>query len=258
MKVMASLLAPRNRSLLAVGAGAFLISALANAPASIAASLAVRASPLLEIGGAAGSLWRGELTNVSYDGISLGKIAFRLEPFGLLTGKIVARVASGGGALTARGKVAISPSSIDLRDAAGEFNLSAIRRYTFFGARYSGLARLSAKRLKLSKSDCRAEDASVSTNALEALTSQWRADALPLAGDIQCADGKLKVTLAGENADGLAKLEAVVAPDLSYAMTFTASSRRADIGEALRLFGFEGDSANLSYRAVGRLKGLTS
>ncbi len=244
--------------MLAVGAGAFLISAVANAPAEIAANVAVQAAPLLEIGGTSGTLWRGELTNVSYDGIALGRISFRLEPLGLLTGKIAARVTSSGGALAAKGRVAISPSSIDLRDAAGEFNLSAIRRYTFFGASYHGSANLSAGRLQLSKSSCKAEDARISTNALETLTSQWRSDALPLAGDIQCVDGKFKVSLTGENSNGLARLEAFVAPDFSYTLTFTASSRRADINNALRLFGFEGDNANLSYRAAGRLKGLTS
>jgi hypothetical protein len=252
------LLAPRNRALLAVGAGAFVIGAIANAPAEIAANLAADAAPLLEIGGTSGTLWRGELTDVSYDGIALGRISFRLEPIGLLTGKVVARVTSSGGALAAKGRVTMSPTSIDLHDAGGEFNLSAIRRYTFFGARYRGSANFSAGRLQLSKAGCRAENARVSTNALETLTSQWRSDALPLAGDIQCVDGKLKVVLTGENRDGLARLEAFVAPDFSYTMTFTASPRRADISDALRLFGFEGDNANLSYRAAGRLKGLTS
>jgi hypothetical protein len=49
-----------------------------------------------------------------------------------------------------------------------------------------------------------------------------------------------------------------VKPDLSYTINLTAEPAREEIGDALRVFGFEGEGEKLSWRAVGKLKGLRS
>jgi len=258
MKRLSPLFAARRRPFWLAGGAAFLIGALAAAPASIAAAIAERAAPLLEIGTVRGTVWRGEFSDVVYNHILIGDVSYRVEPLRLLTGRIVADAASREGALLARGEIALSPSSIEIRDAAAEFNLGSIRQYTFFGARYQGTARIRARSLMLSRRGCRADEAKVSTDALDALARQWSAAPFPLAGDIRCEGGRLNLALAGENGGGGARIEASVAPDLSYALTLVAEPKRADLSEALRIFGFEGDNARLSYRAAGRLKGLNS
>ncbi|MFZ5617124.1 MAG: type II secretion system protein N [Pseudomonadota bacterium] len=258
MKKLSSPFSRDNRPLWIAGGAAFLLSAVANAPASLAAAIATANSPLLTIGGAKGSIWRGEWSRVVYNRILIGDIEYRLEPAGLLAGRIVADASSSNGALAGKARISFSSFSVELKDATAQFNLSAIRQYTFFGARYQGTASLRAKSMALTRKGCRAQRAEVSTNALDVLAKQWSGAAFPLAGEIECVEGKLNLTLAGRNADGGARVDISISPDLAYTMTMTAEPKRAEVGDALRLFGFEGEGARLSYRAVGQLKGLSS
>lgn len=258
MKKISALFSQENRPLWIAGAAAFFASALVNAPASLSAAIATANAPLLTIGGAKGTIWRGEWSHVIYNRILIGDIRYSLKPTRLLAGRLVADASSRDGALTAKARISLSPFAVDLKDATAHFNLSAIRQYTFFGARYEGSASFRAKSLTLTRMGCRAEAAQVSTNALDVIAKQWSGGVLPLAGEIECADGKLNLTLAGRNQDGGARMEVSVAPDLAYTMTLTAEPQRAEVGDALRLFGFEGEGARLSYRAVGQLKGLSS
>jgi hypothetical protein len=250
---------PRGGRLLLGAAGAgFLASLIAAAPASLAAAIAERAAPQLDIAGSKGGLWRGEFRGVIYDGVPIGDVAIAINPLALPLGRLAARVESRGGALAGKGRIALSFGSVELHDVSAMFALSAIRRYTFFGARYEGAARIDADRLLLSRRGCAADGAKISTNALDGLSRRWSGRAFPLAGDIRCAEGRLVLTLSGDGADGAATLQATVAPDLSYGLVFTAAPRRREAAEALRLFGFQGEGETLSYEAVGRLKGLRS
>lgn len=247
-----------TRLLWALGAGAFAVAAIAGAPSGVGASLLMAASPLLRIDGASGTLWRGEFANVSYDSIILGRVRYALSPGHLLLGRLAADVTSSGGALTGKGWISVSSSGFKVKDAAAEFDLGAIRRYTFYGARYQGAATLKAKTLALSSGGCKAEDAQLNTTMLDGLMKQWSGGALPLDGGFACEDGKLTLALSGEGSDGAVRMKAAISPDYSYVLTVTAAPRRAEIGAALKQFGFEGDNSALSLHAVGRLKGLTS
>ncbi len=247
-----------NRLLWFAGAGAFFIAAIAAAPAGVAASILEAGSPLVEIDGATGTLWRGEFANVAYNSINVGRVGYVLAPARLLTGRLSADVKSSGGAVNGAGRISLTPSGFELKNVSGQFNLAAIRQYTFFGARYQGVATLSAKRLALSPHACKADEAKLTTTMLDGLVQQWSGGPFPLQGGFACRDGKLVVALSGESGDGAMRMEAVVSPDRSYALTFTAEPRRAEIGAALRQFGFEGDNAQLSLHAVGQLKGLSS
>lgn len=250
--------ARENRPLWLAGSGAFLAAALAGAPASLAASILEANAPLLEIGAASGTLWRGEFSGVYYNSVNLGRIGYRLSPVRLLAGRLAVDATSTDGALTGKGKLSLTPSGFELKDASAQFNLSAIRKYTFFGARYQGVATLAAKSLALSRRACKAEEARLSTTMLDGLARQWSGATFPLQGGFECKDGDLVLTLAGNSNDGAMRLEAAIAPDLSYRMTFAAEPARAEIGVALRQFGFEGDNSQLSLHAVGKLKGLSS
>jgi general secretion pathway protein N len=258
MNLLKKALARENRMLLMAGGGAFFFAAVAGAPSSLAASILEANAPLLEIGASTGTLWRGEFANVTYNSIDLGRIGYRLAPVRLITGRLAADMTSADGALTGKGGVSLTPSGFELKEVSAQFNLGAIRKYTFFGARYQGVATLSAKSLSLSKRGCKAEEARLSTTMLDGLARQWSGGALPLQGAFECKDGNLFLSLSGRSNDGAMRLETAVAPDLSYTMVFTAEPKRAEVGAALRQFGFEGDNAQLSLRAVGKLKGLST
>ncbi len=258
MMRLASLFSRSNGALWIAGAAAFCLSAIANAPASLVAAIATARSPLLEIGAARGTIWKGELTRVAHNQILIGDISYRLAPLSLATARIAADASSRNGALEGEARIALSPGGVELRDVSAVYNLASIRQYTFFGARYQGVAAVKAKSLKLTRAGCGAEEAKLSTNALDGLSRGWSGAAFPLAGDIKCVDGKFHLALNGAGAEGSVRINVKVAPDLSYEAVFTAEPRRADVGVALRTFGFEGPETKLSWRAVGRLKGLNS
>ena len=257
MKI-AALFGGRNRVLWIAGAASFTIAAIVTAPATLAEAIAEKNAPLLSIGAANGTVWRGGFSDVSYNGVLLGDLSFNVRPLALLTGRIAADMSMRDGALSAKGRVAISPSRIEVRDATAIFNLGAIRQYTFFGARYEGAAGLKAKMLSLSKSGCEADSAVVSTDVLDTLAKQWSGKTFPLSGTIACKGGGFDLALSGASEDGTATVDVTVAPDFNYTLTFTAEPTRDEAAAALRQFGFEEISGRLSWRAVGRLKGLNS
>jgi len=258
MSILSALLAPGTRPLWIAGVGGFLLSAAVLAPASLVAAIAKTRAPLLEIGSSKGTFWRGAFYDVAYNGILLGDISLDIKPLSLLAGSLVIDAASRGGALSAKGRAYLSPSTVEFRDVTALFNLEAVRQYTFFGARYQGSARIEAKSLRIRRASCDATDARIATDALDTLSRKWSGASFPLAGDIECADSQLHLKMKGRNDSASAQMIVSVKPDLSYTIILTAEPARAEIDDALRIFGFEGDGEQLSWRAVGKLKGLKS
>ncbi len=236
----------------------FAAAAVAFAPASVGAWMLKRSAPLLSMTGADGTVWRGRLSGVTYNGVLIGDIDYRLFALPLLMGRIALDAHSANGALLGGARVTLGTGGIGFRDLSAEFNLGAIRQYTFFGVRYQGLARLKAHRLRLSEKECVAEAATLSTTAFEALTRQWSDGAFPIAGAIECRDGAIVAALDGESADGKASVGLTIRPDFTYAVRIAAEPRRQDVSRALQLFGFEDKGDGLSYEAAGVLKGLSS
>lgn len=247
-----------NRRFALIAGASFVAAAVSLAPASVGAAALKRAAPLLSMTGAEGTIWRGKLSGVSYNGILIGDIAYRLSVLPLAIGKVAADAESSNGALVGRARLSLGIGGIDLRDVSTEFNLGAIRQYTFFGVRYQGYARLKADRLKLSGDDCVADAATLSTSAFEALTRRWSGGPFPLGGAITCKDGAIVAALDGESADGKASVGLTIRPDFTYAVTIAAAPRRPDVSRALEFFGFEVKGEALTYEAAGVLKGLSS
>lgn len=247
-----------NRLLWFAGGGAFCLAAVAGAPATLMEAILEANAPLLEIGGAEGTLWRGEFAEVAYNSMALGRMSYKLKPVQFLGGRLAADVMSADGALVGRGGLALTLAGFKATKISAQFRLSAIRNYTLFGVPYQGFATLTAQSLELSRNGCKAVDVKVSTSALDGVVRIWSGASLPLNGEVHCKDGKLTLALSGENADGVVRVDAALASDLSYTMTVSAEPNRAEVGSALRHFGFEGGESRLSLRAVGKLKGLTS
>lgn len=250
--------AAEKRRFLLVALASFAVAAAAVAPASVGAWALTRSSPLFSVTGAEGTLWRGRLTGVSYNGVLVGDVDYRLAAMPLFIGRIAIDAQSSNGALLGRARLSMGAGGADLRDVSAEFNLGAIRRYTFFGARYQGIARLKAGRLALSKDRCVAQAAMFSTTAFDALAKSWSSEAFPLDGAIACQDGALVADLSGESVEGKAAIGMTIRPDFTYAVRIAAQPRRDDISRALQAFGFENKDGGLSYEAAGVLKGLNS
>lgn len=247
----------KTRSLWIAGVAAFGIAVILSAPASLGAAALQARAPGLFIGEASGTLWSGRFNAVAYDGIDLGQIDFRLNPLAGLTGALGASVQAEGGALVGKGQISLTAKRVSVKNLRARFNLSAIRRYSFYGLRYSGVADISATSLTLSANSCAADAVTITTNLVDSLTKQWRGEPMPLSGDAVCRGSDLLVRLAGENPDGTLRAEAVLKHDLAYTLELTATPKRREFGAALRLYGFEGRNDAMTLRAAGQLKGLT-
>jgi hypothetical protein len=250
--------ARERRRFAMIGLCGFIASAVSLAPAGVSAWALKRSVPTLSIAGAEGTIWRGGFSGVSHNGVLIGDIRYRLSALPLLLGRLSIAADSANGALTGRARLSLGGGGAEFRDVAAQFNLGAIRQYTFFGVRYQGLASLKADRLKLTDKECLADAASLSTSAFEALTNNLSGGPFPLAGPIECRGGAIHVALAGEGADGKAAVGLTIRPDLTYTVRIAADPRRPDVSRALQLFGFESEGAGLSYEAAGVLKGLSS
>lgn len=259
MSMRAPLMSAEERRRFAMIAfGGFAAAAATLAPASVGAWALKRSAPLLSITDADGTIWRGRMIGVTYNGVLIGDIRYRLSALPLLLGRIAIDAESANGALLGRGNVSLGLGGAELRDVTAEFNLGAIRQYTFFGVRYQGVARLKADRLKLTKRGCAADAATLSTSAFEALTKRWSGGAFPLDGAIECRDGAIVAALDGASLDGRASVGLTFRPDFTYAVQIAAQPKRPDVSRALQSFGFETNGEGLRYEAAGVLKGLSS
>lgn len=236
----------------------FALAICAFAPAGIAASALKRAVPMMSIAGAEGTVWKGRLIGVAHGDVFLGDIDFRVLASNLLIARATVDMTSAAGALEGAARVEFTPDAIELERVFVNFNLGAIRQYSFFGAPYQGALKVTAERLRLTGAGCEAENAVISTSAFDALAQRWSGGAFPMDGAIKCVDGALMASLKGEGADGAADLSVTIRSDLTYSLVVAARPRKPDIGRALEFFGFEKRGDDLSYKAVGVLKGLSS
>lgn len=247
-----------RRRLAAFGLAGFVAALIVFAPASLATSAIKRAAPLTSIVAAEGTIWKGRLLGVSYNEVVLGDIEYRLHALPLSVARAVIDLNSAGGALEGRGKLQIRPGAVEFQDLSATFNLGAIRRYTYFGVRYQGAAKVTARRLQITGKGCESEEATVSTSAFDAFSRQLSGGAFPMSGPVDCKDGVMIAVLKGEGPDGSAELIASVRPDLGYTLMVAARPKRPDVSRALEFFGFENGKDGLSYEAAGFLKGLSS
>jgi len=257
MKTNFKELAP-DWQLLLVALIIFIVTLVASVPAGVAAWFAQKNSPLLTISNASGTLWNAKFEGVSYNRIALGDVTAKIQPIALVAGRLTADVTSSGGALAANGRIELTSSRLSVRRMKAEFNLGAIRRYTFFGARYQGVARLDAKFLSLSRSGCKSDGAIVTTNALDSLAKKWSGAGFPLKGPVLCENGLMNLRLAGDSREGAATINVSVKPDLSFTMIASAEPKRREVSKTLELFGFRPRAGKLSYEAAGVLKGVGS
>ncbi|MEZ5897482.1 MAG: type II secretion system protein N [Parvularculaceae bacterium] len=252
--------APRRR-----GGGAKIIIALAAfvagvgafAPAELFAVAAARGSAFDYVG-ARGTIWRGAVIGASYDGILLGDIDFTLRPASLLRGRVRISASSSNGAMRGAGDISVGLRRLSISGLNGEFDLGAIRRYSFFGAPYRGRMRIDMTGLRLSRDGCDAGSGTLWTNALTVSAGQWNATGFDLSGPVMCENGELRAKLSGAGVEGRLEISGAVDSGLNFSMQAIAAPRRPEVYNALKLLQFEPKDDVLSYQAVGKLKGFTS
>lgn len=251
---------PSLRALLLVGALGFLLAGLVFAPASLVRPALANLGAPVTYKRIDGTLWRGRIEGLTISDQYIGNATFAAAPLNLLLGRLSARVEVEGGVGDATGDVSfgIFGRSMQVSGAEIVFNLSAIKRYTFFGVPYQGDVRASVDRLAWTPKGCRAAKARVWTDLLDASSRQILGDGLELAGTTMCDGDRLRAALSGQNSEGSVIINVALTPDMTYEFVAYVEPREESLQEDLKRLGFEDNDGQLVYDAIGAIKGLGS
>lgn len=245
-----------NRVIGLIFSGVFALVLIAQLPATIATSLIARVDPRFTYGEASGTLWRGNIADAGFNGISLGDIEYKVSPLSLLTLGVAAETSLSGGAITGDGNFRISMAQqLSIRDASFDVDLARVANKGLLGEPVRGGARISASSFHYSRAGCKNGQGKVWTNAINGTVARFNGAAMPLAGPIGCDEGNLQIALSGSSADGTADVKISVRPDFTYEVTATVKPLRDDVSSALILIGFEAQNGTLTYGSAGALKG---
>jgi hypothetical protein len=248
----------RSKLQIAAVIGVFLSTLMLFAPASLIAGVIERQAPQLQFERITGTLWKGAIEGAQIDGYRLGAVGFQFTPSSLFSGSFGYRVQGPvNGPLTFSGRVTASPFGqvIHVVDAEASFNLGSITRYTLFGSPYQGDLDIRIDHLQLSRNGCKAAAGRVETDVLDGTAQRYFQQPLTLGGDISCADERLQLDLAGDNALGRIEITASIAPSLSYEVRASVRAQRPEVLASLKSVGFRNAGDAMRYEAVGALKG---
>ena len=249
----------RNGFLIALGAAAFFACLVAAAPASIVPALINLDHRQVAYSSVEGSVWDGEIRNLTVSGVAIGDVTYRFSPVSLLSLAPRIDVAVRDGAVRGKGvmRVGFGPR-VELADTAVDIDLAPFARRGIMGAPVEGMAQVSVSRLVLTRAGCQEAEARLWTDVLDAPVRRFRGADFPMAGAARCSGDDLVAVLSGDNADGSVELELRVRPDLSYELAATARLEEEELASALKVFGFEDSNGALVYGSAGVLRGVGS
>jgi hypothetical protein len=251
-------IAKKNTGLIALGAASFFMTFFALAPASFLPALAGFESNGISYEGVSGTLWKGELKNVSSSGVALGDMNYSLSLYSVLRFAPKVDVAMQGGAIRGEGVFNTRPGGFRVRNAKFDIDLARFARQGILGEPVAGIAQVDVKEILVTGRGCKKAEASVWTDVLDAPVKRFQGEAIPMSGGVACDDADLLLTLSGESADGSAEFIVRVKPDRTYELTATARPAEDDVASALMVFGFERQDGALTFGAAGVLKGVGS
>lgn len=252
-------LARKNLVPVLIGVLAFLAALIALAPASILMRMAAAKLPAFSSTGAAGTVWRGALRDVSANGVYYGDIAYRVDPLSLLSAFPKIRLSARGGAVDGAGVIRVGlHGRVVVADAELAADLAPFAQRGIMGEPVSGAARLTIAALDLSPRGCRRAMGEVWTDVLSGPARRFDGAGFDMRGDIACDGDDFVAALAGAGEEGAAQLSLRVRPDLTYVIDAEARPVQDQVAVALRFFGFEDQGGALVYGSAGVLTGAGS
>lgn len=238
----------------------FVVTLVANAPASFLSLFVDFEETQISYSGVSGTIWNGQVQDANIAGAPLGTVSFEVSPWSLLRLSPAIALSAQEGAIVGEGRVSVGPGQkLSLKDSFVDIELAAIAPRGVFGEPAFGLARLEIENLSVSETTgCIEAQGSVWTDVLDAPAKRFNLPALPMAGAIACDRGDLLVTLVGENARAGADIALRIDRMLAYEIVATARPSEESVASALRVFGFEDENGALTYGSVGVFRGTGS
>lgn len=256
----ASAFRPRAPLLVKLGVAMFILSAITYAPASLLAPALSSSGADIQYKEITGRLWRGEVLNIVSSGQYVGDVSYQLRPLALLSGRVAADVKVSGGPAVGAGRLGASLVSrrVRIENASFDFNLGSVRQYSLFGIPYQGRVRGTIETAVVSRGGCVDVAGEVWTDVLNASSQRYLGDGLLLKGPASCDGERLRIDFKGGNREGKTDIVVAINPNLTYQVTVSVNPDRKEVGDDLRLLGFEDNGGMLVYDAVGALKGAGS
>lgn len=181
------------RTLLSVGATAFLAFLIMLMPARAALSL-MGAQTIIGYQDARGSIWHARLVGAQIRGRPLGTVELSLSPFALLTGSLNADVRFDGSGR--QGSFTLKKDQKTLIEDLGiALDIDAV----FGPAALSGVLTVKDGSFRYDQGRCTSGSGLVRTNVLESGFTAIGVQAPVLAGELSCVEGRPFYSLLGEN-----------------------------------------------------------
>ncbi|XBQ16678.1 MAG: type II secretion system protein N [Oceanicaulis sp.] len=185
--------------LLGVGLIAFVIAAVATAPARLAFDLAARPSGV-EAGLVTGTIWDASLRRISAGGARIEAARAEMRPAALLGGRAVWDVTISDPDLRGAGRLILAPSGVVIENADGVLRLDQIPALAAASLPAGETARMVIDRLALDdQGGCIDAQGRITTAALVSAGERFGAGLPLLNADLTCLGGALGMTLSAEN-----------------------------------------------------------
>lgn len=218
------------------------VAGLALLPMSVAADYAAKHVPGFKFAAAAGSVWDGKLSGVSYNGESLGDVGLKFEVGQIFTGHAGGRLSLARKDFTGESTIsfALLGDEVKFTDVKLLGQASAVPVLPPAIRAAGGKFTLTVKQIVLDKNVCRSATGELWTDAL-AMTNfghGWKGPELK--GPVSCQDGKVTVQAAGKAETGedvTAGME--VGADLSFDLQSRVLNATPPAVETLTGLGFQ-------------------
>lgn len=241
---------------LAVGA-IFVIALIATMPLSVVLRAASLEQHGVSVSRIDGTIWRGQLHNVSARDVNFGDIELRLDPLSVIAFAPRMRINAARGDVVGGGDVSISIArNTRLDNVRLNVAAPAITTQRIFGAAPSGSVRLTIDKARLSPAGCAEASGAIATDMLNEVAVRYSGSAFPVSGGITCVDGVIRLSLFGDGASGRANIDLQIRPDRTYVVKVVAHPADQELLSALLFFGFEQSDDSLVYGSTGIVEGV--
>ncbi len=230
----------------------FILCFAAVAVATLPLSAALRAVDLdargLAYSWASGTVWNGEVADLSWRGQPLGDAKVALKPAALLLGRLGMDVALSGAAVTGQGFIALTMGGIvadDLTLSANVADLPLLLPLT-------GKVALDLDYAALSRGGCRRIEGTINTDALVHRPAglAWRGP--ELGGSIACVDGAIEIPLKGESGSDSVTVALTLDPGGAFGVRIDARTPNQTLLSALSAVGFKESDGVMTLTQKGR------
>ena len=190
---------------------------------------------------ARGSIWNGQVTDLSVQQRRIGAFDLKLRPYSLLSGSLAYDAKWIGAFGQGTGRISANTQRFISEDVSLSISLSDIPDLIEELKQVDGTFRMNEAKVQWERFDgCEAASGRLQTDLVRLLGHRMQKDWPELTGNLSCDNGELVATLSGVSAqDETFDIELYIAPQMPVRYNANISGVSPDIQNALALYGFK-------------------